>query len=1035
MSCLSNWKVGRWVRHIFFLSLVVTSAASSALDVSRFVLVVPGNQWSWTSNGVTETETVGSAVVLPSGVSAVPVSTVKSNESGTSVEYQTLDQYGFRVHQGFDSNVVISGKATTSTVTFSPPAVYAPLTVDLGGVYASSGTASVTYANVGTYPLDYSTRSTVVGTETVTSLDGTRTWNAIKVMLSMTVSGTIGGQFVTSTSSSTGWLVDGLGVVQKQKPNKSGIVETWKLSYTNIPYPTTSTTTTTTALPTTTTVATTTTTTAKPEAKIGIIENARWAPLPVYPVMDIVAQVTSAYEVTSVSASIAGKTVALNYSPSAWQCSMSTMCAGWKAQVDLGSVPRGTYTVVVTARDAMSGTVTATRTVIIDPTPILNVSKPTPYSVATPAIDIEAGCSDDVAGCSLSVRDMNGTELLSGAGAVSGTINLSKYLGQTTSLTITATDSGGQKAIRTMNIPVVDATRLELKASVPGKVFDVTADRVLYLDDKAEPQTLKIRNLATGIETSIYSVSGDKPVKGYLYSGGAIFMENHGTSLNARVYDWRNGTLVDIAPASQWLWVNTNDFVVRGQYAMYSGRRINDSTGNYEYYLRNLAMGTDQLIGVGVGNNTNSLTAQGTVAYWKSSSSNYEIFLWKNGTSTQVTSNGGTLWNVYPVTDGTNIVFKQTSPCCNNQTRKILFWDGSATTVLADMGTSDANPPGNYSAANGYVAFSKPGTSGQMQIWRRSPSEALEQLTFFSTSSQIDTIADTGAVTLINAGKLYVHEVGGTLVELVSGLERRFWLNGDLYGVVAGSIFKINRSVTVSPTTTSTTTTSTSQTTTTTASTTTTTQSENSARSSPSSLVIALEQGWNLLGNSLDQMISVASIFGEASSITTVWKWDATTAGWQFYSPTLAPDALETYAKSKGYGVLASLLPGDGFWVNAKTRSNLGTISGKPFSLGASNVISGWNLVATSDRLSPAAFNLSLADPLSPPPATGVVPINLTTLWAWDNTLTKWYFYAPGLEAEGGTKLYDYAIGKGYLDFTYSGRTLDPGMGFWVNKP
>lgn len=75
-------------------------------------------------------------------------------------------------------------------------------------------------------------------------------------------------------------------------------------------------------------------------------------------------------------------------------------------------------------------------------------------------------------------------------------------------------------------------------------------------------------------------------------------------------------------------------------------------------------------------------------------------------------------------------------------------------------------------------------------------------------------------------------------------------------------------------------------------------------------------------------------------------------------------------------------------------------------------------------------FNLSLS---LNPPAAGVVPINLTSLWAWDSALSKWYFYAPSLEKSG--ELTAYIAGKNYLDFTQHNKTLGNGAGFWVNKP
>jgi len=69
----------------------------------------------------------------------------------------------------------------------------------------------------------------------------------------------------------------------------------------------------------------------------------------------------------------------------------------------------------------------------------------------------------------------------------------------------------------------------------------------------------------------------------------------------------------------------------------------------------------------------------------------------------------------------------------------------------------------------------------------------------------------------------------------------------------------------------------------------------------------------------------------------------------------------------------------------------------------------------------------------SPTPRAFNNAINVTTLWAWDAVKTNWYFYAPSLDALGASALSDYITSKRYLDF--GTKTLDPTMGFWVNKP
>jgi hypothetical protein len=193
----------------------------------------------------------------------------------------------------------------------------------------------------------------------------------------------------------------------------------------------------------------------------------------------------------------------------------------------------------------------------------------------------------------------------------------------------------------------------------------------------------------------------------------------------------------------------------------------------------------------------------------------------------------------------------------------------------------------------------------------------------------------------------------------------------------------------------------------------------------PVSYSLSLPQGWSLLGNSLNQALSVASLYGDPGSVTTVWKWDAA-SGWQFYTPLMDAATLQSYATAKGYGVLATINPGEGYWVNANASPTLAPQSGTSFALTSVNLAKGWNLAATGIDLTPSAFNANLKASLF---GTGV-----TTLWAWDNTSSRWYFYAPSLEAQGGTALSDYIASKNYLDFTTANKTLGNGTGFWVNR-
>jgi alpha-tubulin suppressor-like RCC1 family protein len=202
------------------------------------------------------------------------------------------------------------------------------------------------------------------------------------------------------------------------------------------------------------------------------------------------------------------------------------------------------------------------------------------------------------------------------------------------------------------------------------------------------------------------------------------------------------------------------------------------------------------------------------------------------------------------------------------------------------------------------------------------------------------------------------------------------------------------------------------------------------ALTGPITISLDLVQGWNLLGNGVDQILTVASLFSDPLAVTTVWKWDTTNLGWQFYAPSMDSPTLQTYAASKGYGVLSVINSGEGFWVNAKQASTKLFPSGTAvpaisFQDGQPGALrKGWNLIAIGENKTPTQFN-ALVGAATP----------LTTLWAWDGVQTNWYFYAPSLEVQGGTVLTYYITSKGYLDFTANSKTLGPGMGFWVNKP
>jgi hypothetical protein len=198
--------------------------------------------------------------------------------------------------------------------------------------------------------------------------------------------------------------------------------------------------------------------------------------------------------------------------------------------------------------------------------------------------------------------------------------------------------------------------------------------------------------------------------------------------------------------------------------------------------------------------------------------------------------------------------------------------------------------------------------------------------------------------------------------------------------------------------------------------------------------LIPVAQGWNLLGNGGGTILDVANTFSDSTKVISVWKWNRIGGRWTFYSPSFTSQQLAEYTGSRGMEILSSINPGDGFWLNANQIFNLALPTGAPVTATAMRdlLLTGWNLVTIGETKTPSVVNLDLS---LTPPVTGVIPSNITTLWAWDSAQAKWYFYAPSLDAQGGNVLSNYITNNGYLDFTSVSKSLGPGVGFWVNKP
>ncbi len=198
-------------------------------------------------------------------------------------------------------------------------------------------------------------------------------------------------------------------------------------------------------------------------------------------------------------------------------------------------------------------------------------------------------------------------------------------------------------------------------------------------------------------------------------------------------------------------------------------------------------------------------------------------------------------------------------------------------------------------------------------------------------------------------------------------------------------------------------------------------QSVAAAATTTIDLVLPLLVGWNLIGNGTQVPMNVATTFGAATNVTTVWKWIAASSKWAFYTP-LQADGGAAYAATKGYDLLTTLNAGEAFWVNAAAPFTATLNGPTPYSLGTSGLRTGWNLVSTGNVFSPAQLDAKLGGTVSAP--------SFSTMWAWNANSASWYFYAPSLVANN--TLAPYILSKNYLDF--GSLSTGNGLGFWLNS-
>ncbi len=497
------------------------------------------------------------------------------------------------------------------------------------------------------------------------------------------------------------------------------------------------------------------------------------------------AQVASTYQMRSVTAAVDGASVALVAGSSG-----TSGAVVWQAVLPLGSRPRGPMVLVVTASDVFGNATDAVVPLTLDRAPVVGAAAPLEGSVARPVIELSLTCSDDdSAGCTALRVLVEDKPLLSGKDTLTGPLDLSAYEGRLVALQLVGVDSAGQKTQVTRKVYVESSPRLAVRAEITGNPWDADAGHVLFLDPDGALPALKLLTLANGRTETVeatadfYSTWGNY---GYLTPGGAVYVRGRidaSVFPYAWLFEWQGGTPVNLAGLN-----SSSSLRVKGPWAIYN--RQPDSGSGYELWRRDLAAKQSTLIASNAGNIFNDVAANGDAAWW-TSPGDYNARRWRDGTTLALTADVTPVaWNVYTVTDGSNVVYRKSPGTCCSGPFRIAMHDGTKETILAPAMGFEPAPGTGYAAAGGYVAYVAEDGAKTRQVWRHSPAGE-EQISFFGTSSEISAIAPDGTVVFVNGPRRWRAVPGQALQDVGSANGRVIERDGRLYLLLGRAVLDL----------------------------------------------------------------------------------------------------------------------------------------------------------------------------------------------------------------------------------------------------
>lgn len=463
-------------------------------------------------------------------------------------------------------------------------------------------------------------------------------------------------------------------------------------------------------------------------------------------------------------------------------------------ELPLVSLTPGLQELVVSASDLGGSSSQASRGFDYDIQPVLAITEPANWSVATPELLVQASGSDADGGTVtvsawVQPNHMSAIQLASSPDALDEFLDLSGWSGETIELDIKVND-GTWTLTQSLDVYVEDSEALEPLGTVPGELIDLNEDGscAVIVDRLAEPATYGMLDLATWIVDPIPIPEGYDILPKLSFQSNALSCQ---ATLTGALYfatptdpgsgralvDWNLGELIIVSDSMSAL-------RVAGDYASFIGKP--GESGEVNRWRFSTTTLVNQIVN---GDADQAVNELGDV-YWKATDwLPHRIWRKKKGMHALPISTDDSQWHQGLLVDGTRALYtRRTDP--GFQSGQLVLHDGDAEIQVREYQPYSVVGL-DYRLAGEWVAFNRQGTSGQRQAWVRDPAGVETKASPFADDSRLEALADDGTLMFTVDDRRYLWRGSGTPDDVGAAQGRPVHRGGQWFLLLGNTLFHV----------------------------------------------------------------------------------------------------------------------------------------------------------------------------------------------------------------------------------------------------